>query len=516
MARRDSFGGYEEERFKDKVDTKLECGICLKVLKDPVQCPNEHYFCRSCIERSLRETSEACPTCQHHLTKETLNKPARFLRETLQDLIIRCDYENRGCQESIKLEFLDRHVQSCGYSPTRCANAGCKEVINQHDKQRHELELCQFRKIDCDECGEQVIWKSSRVHPCFMRKEMDELTRRLNAVQNDMREVKDEVKQVKLTQEEMAYLTKEATERSEWLTGRQKIFVCGGMDNETFLNSVESYSWPENSWTLEHPPMNEIRMGHAAFVHGGEIYVSGGWNGIKNTDSIESLNFNNNHLEWIRSPVNMPIKCDAHNMVCYENTAILTGGLIDNDIISDGIYEIDLNPPHEVKLLTQMPEPRRYHGCEIVDDQVIMAGGRTSKYLEDTKNTVYLYDINNNECKTLPPLPFAVSNMATISYKDNLVLIGGVNERGRSSNTVAMYDIKTGQTKMLPCLNYKRAGSTAVIAGNVIIVIGGYSSQTKMYLDSVECLDLNTNVWRELSPMTTKRGYATAVLKPIS
>jgi hypothetical protein len=33
MARRDSFGGYEEERFKDKVDIKLQCSICLKVLK---------------------------------------------------------------------------------------------------------------------------------------------------------------------------------------------------------------------------------------------------------------------------------------------------------------------------------------------------------------------------------------------------------------------------------------------------------------------------------------------------
>ena len=529
MARRDSFGGYEEERFKDKVDNKLECGICLKVLKDPVQCPNEHHFCRSCIERSLRETSEACPTCQHRLTEETLTKPARYLRETLQDLMIRCDNENRGCQELIKLEFLDRHVQSCGYSPTRCSNAGCKEVINRHDKQRHELELCQFRKIDCDECGEQVIWKSSRVHPCFMRKEIDELTIRLNlvqndvnvvqneiyVVQNDVKEVKDEVKQVKLTQDEMAYLTKEATERSDWLTGRRKIFVCGGRDDKTCLNSVQSYSWPENSWTLE-PPMIEKRVGLSSVVYGGEIFVSGGWNGISNTDSIERLNFDNNYLEWIQSPVNMPITCRGHKMVGYKNSAILTGGLIDDNTTSDGIYEIGLNPPYEVMLLPQMPEPRCYHGCEIVDDQMIMAGGRTSTYLKNNKNTVYLYDINNNECKTLPPLPSAVSEIATVSYNGNVVLIGGVNEKGDTLNTVAMYDIKTGQTKMLPCLNHKRASSAAVIAGNVIIVMGGIDYQTNKRLNSVECLDLNTKVWRELSPMTTKLGYAAAVLKSVS
>ena len=69
---------------------------------------------------------------------------------------------------------------------------------------------------------------------------------------------------------------------------------------------------------------------------------------------------------------------------------------------------------------------------------------------------------------------------------------------------------------MLPCLNHKRAVSAAVIAGNVIIVLGGFDYQTRTTLDSVECLDLNTNVWRELSRLKTKRSAATAVLNPIS
>ena len=507
MARRDSFGGYEEERFKDKVDIKLQCSVCLKVLKDPVQCPNEHYFCRSCIQKSLRENSEACPMCQHHLTEETLTKPPRILMDFLQNLEIRCDHENRGCQEFIKLEFLERHVNSCGYSPTRCTNVGCAEVMNRNEKERHAREQCDFCKIVCDECGEQVISKSSRVHPCFMRKEMDDLARRLNAVQNDMREVK-------LTQGEMAYLTKEAIERCDLFTGRQNIFVCGGYDGKERLNSVESYSWPENSWTLE-PAMKAVRSASSAFVHERQIYVSGGWNGTKATDTIESLNVDDKHLEWMMSPIKMPIKCDGHKMVRYENSVVLTGGRVDADNASDGIYEVDLNAPYNTKLLTQMPEPRSDHGCEIVDNQVIMAGGRTSKYFKDVKNTVYVYDLNNNKCKTLPPLPISISDMATVSYKGNVILIGGVNTKGETLNSVVMYDVKTGKIKMLPDLNHKRAGSAAVITGNVIIVMGGCVYETKTQLNSVECLDLSTNVWRELSPMTTKRSAPAAVLKPI-
>ena len=514
MARRDSFGGYEEERFKDKVDIKLQCSICLKVLKDPVQCPNEHYFCGSCIRKCLHENSETCPMCQHHLTEETLTKPPRILTDFLQSLMIRCDHENRGCPEFVRLEFLDRHVNRCGYSPRHCTNAGCTEVMNRHEKERHEREQCQFRKIVCDECGEQVIWKSSRVHPCFMRKEMDDLARRLNVVQNDVREVKDEVKnQVKLTQEEMACLAKEATERCNLFTGRQKIFVCGGRDDKTVLNSVESYSWPENSWTLE-PAMKEARSGPSAFVHERQIYVSGGWTGTDGTDNIESLNGDEENIAWIQSPLKMPIMCSRHTMVSHENSAILIGGL-DGDNVSDGIYEIKINPPYTSKLLTQMPEPRCNHGCHIIDNQVVVVGGRTSNFLRDAKNTVYAYDLNNNECKTLPPLPFAISDMATVSYKGNVILIGGANEKAQTLNSVVMYDVKTGKIKMLPCLNHKRAGSAAVITGNVIIVVGGYDYGTETFLNAVEYLDLSTNVWRELSPMTTKRGFATAVLKPI-
>ena len=535
----------EQERFKDKeVDiNKLQCSICLKVLKDPVQCPNEHYFCRSCVQKCLHENSETCPMCQHHLTEETLTKPPRLLTELLQSLMIRCDHENRGCRESVKLEFLERHVNSCGYSPTRCTNAGCAVVMNRHEKERHEREQCQFRKIVCDECGEQVIWKSSRVHPCFMRKGMDDLARRLNVVQNDVRDVKDDVRdvkddvrdvkddvrdvkddvrevnekveQVELTQEEMAYLTKEATERYNLVTGRQKIFVCGGRDGKTGLNSVESYSWPENSWTLE-PAMQEARSSPSAFVHGREIYVSGGWTGTKNTDSVESFNVDKGNLEWIKSPVKMPFECNGHKMMCHENSAILTGGLSDDDNVSDGIYEISLNPPHNPKLLTQMPEPRSFHSCEMIDNQVVVAGGRTSRYIKDAKNTVYAYDMNNNECKTLPPLPLAISGTASVSYKGNVILIGGVNEKNQTLNSVVMYDVETGKIKMLPCLNYKRASSAAVITGNVIIVMGGYVYETDTRLNSVECLDLSSNEWRELSPMTTKRSNPTAVVKPLS
>ena len=260
--------------------------------------------------------------------------------------------------------------------------------------------------------------------------------------------------------------------------------------------------------------MNEERSGHSVFVNDREIYVAGGLTETKCTDSIEILNVDEENLK--RKPqFKMPIKCNGHKMVCHENSVIHTGGRFDDGNVSDAIYEISLQPPHNTKLLAKMPEPRCFHGCEIIDNQIVVAGGMTSKYIDDAKNTVYAYDLHNKELKTLTPLPFPVTEMATVTYKNNVILIGGVNDDRKTLNTVAMYDVKTGKTEELPCLNHERAGCAAVITGNVIVVMGGYVYETETYLNSVEFLDLSTNVWRELSPMTTKRRVAAAVLRPI-
>ena len=153
-----------------------------------------------------------------------------------------------------------------------------------------------------------------------------------------------------------------------------KIYACGEQNRKNpSLNFVESFSWPENVWTPE-PAMNGKRLSPTAFVYQGQIYLRGGWNGDGCTDSIERLDVGEDREEWIESLVKMSSKCNRHGMVCCENTAILTGGR-DGDIFSDRIYEIELVPPYTMKLLTQMPERRCYHGCQVIDNEVVVAGG---------------------------------------------------------------------------------------------------------------------------------------------
>ncbi|XP_046840022.1 kelch-like protein 12 [Xenia sp. Carnegie-2017] len=534
MATNDSYGGYEQERFADKVHPRFECPICFKIFKDPVQCPNEHYFCRTCIERYLL-TSDKCPECRCHLIKETL-KTVRFIREMLEDFDICCVNANRGCPEIMKLQFLQRHEENCDYSPTSCRNEGCDEIINKNEIEEHEREQCEFRLIDCEECKMILVFKYRRSHPCFMRKEIDELTKRVEMFQKSqddrVKHVEELVKlnhemvthvekqmkvncdemanQVRLSRNEMTFLTTETTERCNFLTGKVKIFVCGGYDGKNFLNSVESFNWDLNCWQLE-PKMNEERSAAAAFVHGREIFVSGGCNSKQFIGNIESLNVDGK-LQWKISHVMLPRNCHGHSMIYDNDNVIMIGGFNSGETF-DTIYSIQLNPPHTTKLLAQIPERRFCHGSIIIGDDVLVFGGGMSEELKGMKNTVYSYSLSRNECKTLAPLPYPIRNTGIVSYKGNAILIGGVNDKNETLDKVLMYDVKAGQTKMLPSLNHKRYGCSAVIIGNIIVVVGGYNGES--YLDSVECLDMSTNVWRELPPIMTKRNWAAAVVSPI-
>ena len=144
--------GYEDERFDKPVNEKFHCGICYNVYRDPVMCRhNQHIFCRGCITRHLMN-SQTCPLCKDRLNVETLSEPPRILTECLSELRIHCDFVERGCEQFVQLQDLERHVESCGYAPVLCPNEGCRLEVNIRDLMLHEFMECENRKLKCHNC----------------------------------------------------------------------------------------------------------------------------------------------------------------------------------------------------------------------------------------------------------------------------------------------------------------------------------------------------------------------------
>jgi hypothetical protein len=214
-------------------------------------------------------------------------------------------------------------------------------------------------------------------------------------------------------------------------------------------------------------------------------------------------------MHWSECPVKLPTKLAYHSSVLYNNHLIITGGNNGN-AVSDCIHQIQLVPPYTVKILSRMPESRRDHSTQLFDDNLLIVGGNTTGRYQHSLSSVVLYDIKKNECKQLAPLPYEVSQMATVRWGDNIVVFGGAEKRGKVLDTVIIYNVKTEHSHLLPSMRCKRRACTAVVIGNNIVVLGGKDEQGQ--LKSVEAFNFESYTCKELPEMSQARYLHTAVV----
>jgi hypothetical protein len=287
---------------------------------------------------------------------------------------------------------------------------------------------------------------------------------------------------------------------------KENIIVAGGVGND----SVEMFNWRQRRWSpLQSLPKQ--RYAASSFVHNNHVTIAGGYcPGC--VDDMIRMNLNPNpdlSMHWSDCPVKLPAKLAFHSSVLYNDHLIVTGGHNANEV-SDCIHEVQLVPPYTVKTLSRMPEPRRDHSTQLFDDNLLIVGGSTTGRHQDSLSSVVVYDIKKNECKQLAPLPYEVSQMATVRWGDNIVVIGGLDKRDKALDTVIIYNVKTEQSHMLPSMRCKRRMCTAVVIENNIVVLGGVSGQGP--LKSVEAFNFESYTWQELPEMSQARFWHTAVV----
>ena len=566
--------GYDEERFVTTINRNFLCLICFNVLKDPVLCPrNQHCFCRGCISKHL-ENSRRCPTCADELTEETLTEPPRMVKDYLNELNIRCIYHDRGCEEIVQLQHLDQHEVSCGFTPAVCKNQDCGAVLNKQDLINHESKLCEYRKLKCHSCGEMTktladmekrttrietnqangqkkmetklvnldtkftnLEKNMETHmnstdttiknnTAMMETRManvetkmvnmkTDIEGKLEAVNTEVKGLKtalveafDQMKDVLVKMEDN--IKENARKVRNASSGnKENIIVAGGFMND----SVEMFNWRQNTWSPLQSMRNE-RWGMTSFVYNNQVVIAGGvCYGTGRVDNMIRMNVDPHpdlSTHWSDCLIKLPATLVFYSSVLYNDKLMITGGY-DEDATIDKIHEVQVVPPYTVKTLSRMPEPRHRHCTEIFDDSLLILGGTTTGYCRDKPSSVVLYDIKNNVCKQLKPLPYEVSDMATVRWGDNVVVLGGCEKHSKVLNTVVMYNVKTEQSHMLPSMRYKRCACTAVVVENNIVVLGGVDEQWRA-IKSAEVFNFERNTWQELPEMFEARYWHTAVV----
>jgi hypothetical protein len=341
-----------------------------------------------------------------------------------------------------------------------------------------------------DELSEKLTEDNAK-----LQKQVDELSEKMNR----MCEMQTEV-MMKVTQ-----MMTEVKQLKQMIPGQQlvrKSIIIAGGENGNAINSVEIFSWENKTWTLLNP-MLTCRAYASAVTYQGEVIISGGSDGKKSTDTMETSSCGAS-VEWKISPVKLPQLCQRHAAVMYKDSLILSGGI--GSKTGDKIYEISMIPPYSTKILTTMPETRYDHTMEVFEDKLFIFGG----YCElGTKDSVMMFNLVTKEWKMMTPLLFRVDEMATVLWQNNVIVLGGRNNK----DTVVMYNLTTGESKYLPSMKHKREGCAAVVTGDVLVVMGGYNSKSGR-LKSAEAFHFQEQVWEELPDMNEAREYASAVVKP--
>ena len=542
-------GGHHEDRFQTSVDKNFFCPICQEVLKDPVQCHNEHYFCKACITQHLKN-SKTCPVCMEKVTEETLTEPPRIVMGYLDGLIINCDHSERGCTELIELGSLETHIRVCKYRPVTCPNEKCAAMMNWADLEQHTSEVCEYRQVYCEECGEDMSFKKYGKHGCFISKDV-------NAIKVALLQVQDQVKEISSTQKELSKTQKELSETQKELSETQKemfkvikslsevntmkgeasatpkskpqgnIVVVGGQNGmllpSNWLNSVEMYSLATRTWS-KLAPMQEQRSAPTAHFYNGQVMVTGGFNSwTKRLESIEYIQFmkqTNLASRFLQRPLlvrQLPFESYGHKTAILDDRLWVVGGLsrINNQSQSSkAIHMTHIYLPSRYVVKYQMPRPLSFHGLEIIyGNNLLIIGGTTTGRCVNSMSAVLLYNTVTNTLQELHPLPFPMLDMATVKHGEDVIIIGGQNKDGEYLNTVFKYNCKKNECEQLPGMKCKRSECAAVICGNKVFVMGGYNKE-QGYLSSVECFDLDDQVWYELPSMSEAKYKIAAVLVP--
>jgi hypothetical protein len=439
--------------------------------------------------------------------KEEIKNEMEIMKEGMKNEI---KIEMKGMKEGMK-EMIDQVLVHQDQMQDKISKEVKEEVKNQMKNEMKGMIENEMKGMKEEMKNEMKGMKEEmKGMKEEMKGEMTEIV--MNAVQDAMAGIKGlEVEMKNSNQSSQATCSSDA---------KENIFLVGGYHidgwREVKNKSTECFNWADQTWTLLDSAVFESRHRTSSFLYQGQMVVTGGHDNDGNTTNImKCLNIADPAATWKDFTVNLPVKCSYHKVVNHNDQLFISGGYVPPSAggpskLSDAVYEVQLVPPYSSKILTRLPQPRRDHGMEMFDQKLFILGGYEGYKITAS---VVQYDLVKNECKEMPPLPYAVQAMATVLWRNNVLVIGGCDHRQQRLNKVAMYDVITGRSQMLPCMKQKRYGCTAVLTGNVVVVMGG-NNEKHEDLKSVECFDLERQVWQDLPDMLERRAYPTAVVKP--
>ena len=491
------------------------CGFC------PVTCSNEN--CGMEINKQDKDHHEN-KVCEYRKVKCQDCGKMQEVVERLEEILVEMDGKVKGVDKKMEKSRLDmKKIVGNLVVTNENVNEKVEAVRNRQEEARREVgevkkEVKEIKK-EVGEVKREVTEVKKEVGE--VNKEVEEVKKEVGEVKKEVKDLKENISKVNNDVDEVKVMMSQVLEKLNMLEHlnklpsptegmlnipREDILIAGGYGDVT---GTEIFSWEKNGW-FEVSPMNEKHAQASSFIYNDQLSVAGGFR----CETIETLDLNALPLKWRKFPGKLPFGCSDHQTIVHQERVIHIGGYnYDERKRSNVISELQLTSPYNLKELCLMPEPRDYHGAEIFEDKVLILGGQKSGARTGYLDSVLEFDVKTNQCKEMPPLPRSLTEIATVQWRDQVVVLGGRDKDNRALNDVFMYNIKTGKITVLPSMLEKRSDRCAVITGDTIVVMGGVNEKHAR-LKSVECFTMGSSSWEYFPAMNKARFCAVAEVLP--
>lgn len=242
--------------------------------------------------------------------------------------------------------------------------------------------------------------------------------------------------------------------------------------------------------------INESRSSAGIVSIGDDVYIIGGYNRSSCLDSVELYNKAENRWQYIHSMTTKRSRCNA---VAMNNSIYAFGG-------SDGhrdLNSMEIYTPASGEWKTSnatMLEGRSSFGAATVNGNIYVIGGTHYSY---PLSSAECYDAAKQKWASIPDMRICRNDLAVAALNGKIYAIGGEQSTSGCTSLVERYNVESRTWEPVAPLKTPRRGACTVAFNGRIYVFGGCVGAT--VLRSVEIYDPESNSWSPGTPMTLPR-----------
>lgn len=508
-----------------QVRQQLQCPVCLQIMKDAVQCPNQHACCQVC-----RSKCRFCPICKNKKSPV----PSLLMRQLIDQLEIRCS----GCDSMFKIDQIQNHEASCPKVKVPCKNSasGCQLRIPREELSKHAMSSCPYQVVRCSVCQIEIFRHESATHSCL--ESMMKLTRKMAQSMEQLAEKNSQLeRRVKNDESEKSMLQLRIQELS--MSARSDIHSYSDADEHTHeisrkrkkhvptveylavshKPSIPPQIVPRPVLDATHPhalTSQQQLLGNNTDPHHDHqqlqlqelqrlqnetharmnLFVVGGYDGCCGLTSMEKFD----GRKWTTSTVSTSKsrKCTDFATAVCDGRPYVCGGRNGNTFLKS----VDMFESNRWVPQPNMTCKRAYFGLAVLNNTLYAMGGNNGR--DNLDSTEALMGSKWVICSS-HRLNVKRSCFGTATYKDAIYVCGGTHG-SETLSSVERYTPETGWT-MAPSMLTHRSNVACVTFGEYLYVIGG-TDHLGEAVPTVERFDGTS--WIEVGSLITKRSSSAA------